>query len=118
VNGTKLDRGHITGILKEVTPKGSEVSLTLKDDNSDKTMRCIFSEFTSKVDDFNLRIGKRVKVALTNPERVPTKGSFNIKYPFDLRFHQYCFTIDGQMFEDTKGWFVASYYTYMYLYTI
>jgi hypothetical protein len=108
VSGAKLDRGHITGILKDVTPNGSEISLTLRDDKSEKTIGCIFSEFTSKVDDFNLRIGKRVKVALTNPERVPTKGSYNKKYPFDLRFNQYCFTIGGQMFEDTKGRFAVS----------
>lgn len=103
VSGTALDRGHITGILKEVTPNGSEMSLTLKDDNSEKTVSCIFSEFTSKVDDFNSRIGRRVKVALTKPERVPNKGFDIRKYPFDLQFNQYCFTIGGQMFEDTKG---------------
>jgi hypothetical protein len=110
VNGAKLDKGHITGILKEVTPNGSEITLTLRDDKLEKTLGCIFSEFTSKVNDFNMRIGKRVNVALTKPERVPSKGSYNIKYPFDLRFHQYCFIIEGQMFEDTKGQFAVSYF--------
>jgi hypothetical protein len=114
VNGVKLDKGHITGILKEVTPNGPEITLTLRDDTSGKTLGCIFSEFTSKVDDFNMRIGKRVKVALTKPERVPNKGSYSIKYPFDLRFHQYCFLIEGQMFEDTKGQFTVSYFTRRY----
>ena len=115
VKGAKLDRGHITGTLKEVTPNGSEITLTLRDDKSEKTLDCIFSEFTSKVADFNMRIGKRVKVALTKPERVPNKNSYNKKFPFDLRFHQYCFLIEGQMFEDTKGKFAVSYSTHKYL---
>ena len=115
VKGAKLDRGHIIGVLKEVTPNGSEITLTLRDDKSEKTLDCIFSEFTSKVNDFNMRIGKRVKVALTKPERVSNKGPFNKKYPFDLRFHQYCFLIEGEMFEDTKGKLAESYFTHKYL---
>jgi hypothetical protein len=116
VKGVKLDKGHITGILKEVTPNGSEITLTLREgDESQKTLACIFSEFTSMVNDFNMKIGKRVKVALTKPERVSNEGPSNIKYPFDLRFHQYCFLIEGQMFEDTKGQFAVSYFTRRYL---
>lgn len=102
VNGANLRKGHIAGSLKEVIPNGQELSLIIRD-NFDKVITCIFSEFTTKVTDFNSRIGRRVNVALTSPERIPTAGMSSTKYPYNLRFHQYCFTIESEMFEDTKN---------------